>query len=256
MKTNPQEYLEKCRFKNLKALRRRLEQFTFDEREELMHFLARRDDKFNDREYYDLLEMRRKETSSLESDIERGRGKLGEEFNNGEWDSAYKFLRDTYGITYSDDYVYLSKWGDSVMSEGAYEDRRFDFERRILEEMSDDEIADALASNNDYGSSRKTVQRLEQLGLNPPDWVVAEANGVDEVRVSAIVSGSREVNNYANSTRGIREIHTESNNEDGGLFSVIADSKADINRLAEKVGATEVHHEEGDLYTLVVPYSL
>ena len=88
---------------------------------------------------------------------------------------------------------------------------------------------------------------------------ITEYNNYME-RVNAKVSGSSDVYDLAKRTRGIKEIHDEGDYDDdkseGGMFSVIANSPEDVRRFGRKVGATEIHHEEGNLYTVLMPYTL
>lgn len=265
LKSNPTEYYSTKTHYTIDQMKRKLNKFTDDEREILMEYVPHDEDinKWYEqmKGYHELCELKKSEMehfrSDLEKRIEQNKGEIAKKYNESDYDNISKFLIEEYGIHAFDDYVYRDRWLDVLYSEKDYKEERFQYERSIIESrMHDDEIAQHLAQRGDYGSARKTVDRIEELGLTPPDWIVAEANKVDIKRVQAVVSGSGEVRNHANSTRGIQEIHTESSDEDGGMFSVVANSREDINRLAEKVGATEVHHEEGDLYTLIVPYSL
>ena len=100
------------------------------------------------------------------------------------------------------------------------------------------------------------MDRITKLKLTPPDWLVARVHHVEIERVNAIVGNSNEVRNHASHTNGIRELHTEHSDADGGIFTVIADNKDDAQRLADKVGANQLVHEEGNKYTISVPYSL
>lgn len=118
------------------------------------------------------------------------------------------------------------------------------------------------------GTFRRRVNKLkEESGilddykeeLKKTNMKITEYQNYME-RVNAKVSGSSDVYDLAKRTRGIEEIHDEADYDGdksgGGMFSVIANSPEDVRRFGRKVGATEIHHEDGNLYTVLMPYTL
>ena len=256
---------EKCKkYPNLTAIRNRLEDFTHEEKKELVSSIASSiyrgkldKDKLrgDSSDYYRLCESEKVDYDRLKKEIEFYRKTVG--YDPNEWDSVDDFIEETYPNINKYDKYYFNSSNGEIYTDEEYADELFKYERSILEVYSDQDIANYLAHGWDlYDSERETMNRIIELGMTPPDWLVANVNKVDVARVNAIVSGSGEVRDYASRTNGIREVHTEESDGDGGLFTVIADSSSDVARLGEKVGATEIHHEDGDMYRIVVPYSL
>ena len=249
-------------------MKAKLSMFDEFEMRDIMRHIHTSDEVYNYRDYYNLTQRRqyREGYDEFKEAIEQSIARKGlpimwlsRGYNSDDYESVDEFIEQTFpNILPSTDgkiYIGVAEDGHFVYTEEEYNNERFKYERKLLENMTDTEIAEWIANRYSYDPV-KAMNRVEELNLTSPNWLIASANNVEVERVTALVGGEGEVFDHASHTNGIRELHEEASNDDGGLFSVVANSREDVERLADKVGATEIHHEDGDLYSIVVPYSI